>query len=265
MRFMRRRSAYMPTRLWTTTAALLLALRLGALARLDDLLLLDQKGANNPTADALEAARAAVGPRNGALALLEPTHHRGTDLRDARELVAAVSAAGTLALLRRVLKRELATRCLDDLHRVGLGVVATTPLVGEPAKRRIGSACVARAEHVAPLSSPNRAKKTQSARYGREPAGDRVQVRAKPRIRLKRRTPRTSEPWCPNAARCASLPERRRRQIYLNRSIFAAFFFSASEDSGPKGRRPESGVEGAHGAARCTLTRAGRERVRSHL
>merc|ERR1740123_281478 len=115
-------------------AAGLLLLLLRELLRKDllhALLLLDEEGAQDARADAVPAARAAVGPGDTAEALLDAAVLHGPQCRDTQDLAAAVAAARELALLLEVVGGQLPTGGLHPLDLVRPRVVVVVAAVGE--------------------------------------------------------------------------------------------------------------------------------------
>ena len=111
---------------------LLLLLGLASLLQdlLDDLLLLDQEGADDAVANAVAAPGTAVGALDGLLGLGERSILAGAEGGDAGELGAAVTALGSSTALLDVKDTVLAAGSLDDPGPVGPGVVGVATAVG---------------------------------------------------------------------------------------------------------------------------------------
>lgn len=83
--------------------------RLGVLQLLDDLLLLDEEGANDTFPDALVAQDSSVGTTNGLLALGQTASLGRTGGSDSVELLLALAALGHITTLLHVLVDQAAT------------------------------------------------------------------------------------------------------------------------------------------------------------
>jgi hypothetical protein len=119
----------------TTTTLLLLGLLHDLL---DDLLLLDQEGADDAVTDAVGAAGATVGTLDGLLGAGDLGVLARAEGGDTRELDAAVTALGGSTPLLDVKVPVLATGGPDNADLVGDRVVRLASPVGESLSRHLG-------------------------------------------------------------------------------------------------------------------------------
>jgi len=116
----------------TTTTIRLLLLLSGLVLEnlLDDLLFLEQKGADDSVSDTSVAERSSVSARHCSLTLGDLLVLLGAKRGNSRESVSASSALGSVRALLHVVASETTARSLHDLGNIALGTVAVASHVG---------------------------------------------------------------------------------------------------------------------------------------
>ena len=104
---------------------------------LDDLLLLDEEGTDDPVLDAVCASRATISTLDGLLGAADLCVFAGTESGDTGELDTAVTTLGSGALLLDVEISELASGSLDYADILARGVVGRSSAVCKSGGRHL--------------------------------------------------------------------------------------------------------------------------------